>query len=1003
MRNKIQRKAWVIILVMMVSVLLGVSSGSFMISTVYAAEEGVAPTVRYVIVPSNYTYTVGSSLDFSVSFSEAITVTGTPRLAITIGSTTVGANYISGSGTSTLVFRYTIKAGDQDSDGITVGALSLNGGTIKNAAGNDADLTLNSVASTLGVKVDGVVPTVTSVSVPPNGTYKIKDNIDFTVNFSEEVTVIGTPRLAITIGSTTVYADYVSGSGTSALVFRYTIKAGDQDSDGVTVGALSLNGSTIRDVATNNALLTLNSVASTSGVKVDGVVPTVTSVSVPPNGTYKIEDNIDFTVNFSEAVTVTGTPRLAITIGSTMVYADYVSGSGTSALVFQYTIKTGDQDSDGITVGALSLNGATIKNAAGNDAILTLNSIASTLGVKVDGVVPTVTSVSVPPNGTYKIEDNIDFTVNFSEEATVTGTPRLAITIGSTTVGANYISGSGTSTLVFRYTIKPGDQDIDGITVGALSLNGGTIRDAADNDAVLTLNSIASTLGVKVDGVVPTVTSVSVPPNGTYKIEDNIDFTINFSEEATVTGTPRLAITIGSTTVYTDYVRGSGTSALVFQYTIKAGDQDSDGITVGALSLNGGTIKNAAGNDAVLTLNSIASTLGVKVGEAAPSVIPPPSSSISTPEGKIEKDQKRNENAPVASLNDSSEELKSKLLSTEEQAQVATGKDAKVILKIEEISATVSEEDKKKIKEKLTTKQQNTADIATLYIDISLYKQIGEGEESKITKTNGKISISLEVPENMQNTKEGTERTYHVIRIHDGVAELLEGSYDPISHLFTFETDLFSVYALAYLDVNTTANQVEEGASDKITVYNDFYHLRLKAKADKTSQKLSYAKVSDADGYLIYGAQCGKDMKLLAEVGGDITSYTVKKLKQSTYYKYQLKAYKIIDGEKVILATSKLVRSVTTSKTYGNPTKITSSISSVTLAVGKTKKVTYEVVLPENKKMKDYASQTRFETTNKKIATISSSGKITAKSKGTCYVYVYAQNGVNKKIKVTVK
>ena len=38
-----------------------------------------------------------------------------------------------------------------------------------------------------------------------------------------------------------------------------------------------------------------------------------------------------------------------------------------------------------------------------------------------------------------------------------------------------------------------------------------------------------------------------------------------------------------------------------------------------------------------------------------------------------------------------------------------------------------------------------------------------------------------------------------------------------------------------------------------------------------------------------------------------------------------------------------------------------------------------------------------------KVATVSKDGKITAKKKGTCYVYVYAVNGCSKKVKVTVK
>ena len=45
----------------------------------------------------------------------------------------------------------------------------------------------------------------------------------------------------------------------------------------------------------------------------------------------------------------------------------------------------------------------------------------------------------------------------------------------------------------------------------------------------------------------------------------------------------------------------------------------------------------------------------------------------------------------------------------------------------------------------------------------------------------------------------------------------------------------------------------------------------------------------------------------------------------------------------------------------------------------------------------------RYESTNKKIASVSNKGVITAKKKGTCYVYAYAQDGVYKKVKVVVK
>ena len=368
--------------------------------------------------------------------------------------------------------------------------------------------------------------------------------------------------------------------------------------------------------------------------------------------------------------------------------------------------------------------------------------------------------------------------------------------------------------------------------------------------------------------------------------------------------------------------------------------------------------------------------------------------------GNIIKELQQASGAPASSLNNDTEDLKKTVFNTNELSRIEAGETAKVILKVTSANDSVSEAEKKMIQEKLEAEQQKTAAPEILYVDISLYKKVGEGEEVKVTNTSGKIKISIEVPESIRSTETGVVRTYRVVRVHNNVAEILEGTYDPVTHLFTFETDRFSTYALTYQDTKIT---VTDTTKDELTVYYDFHHLKLTAKAAKTSQTLKYGAISGADGYLIYGAKCGQDWKQLKDVDGAVTKYTVKNLKPATYYKFMVKAYKIVDGKQVIIATSRLVRSVTTSKIYGNPTKITVKTTSVTLAVGKTKKVDYQVVLPENRIMKDYASLTRFETTNKKIATVDSKGKITAKAKGTCYIYIYAQNGVYIKLKVTVK
>jgi hypothetical protein len=78
--------------------------------------------------------------------------------------------------------------------------------------------------------------------------------------------------------------------------------------------------------------------------------------------------SIPFTINLSEAVNVTGTPRIAVDVGGVARYATYASGTGTSALTFTYAMVVGDVDLDGVTVSSpIDLNGGTIKDLSGND------------------------------------------------------------------------------------------------------------------------------------------------------------------------------------------------------------------------------------------------------------------------------------------------------------------------------------------------------------------------------------------------------------------------------------------------------------------------------------------------------------------------------------------------------------------------------------------------------------------------------------------------------------
>lgn len=588
--------------------------------------DGVAPTLASATVPSNGTYVSGQNLDFTVTYSEAVAVTGSPRVALTLDTGgTVHADYVSGSGTSTLTFRYSVGNGTQDSNGIAVGtSIDLNSGTIKDAAGNDAAINGIAFGSTTAVLVDGTAPSVASIT-RANATPTNASSVDFTVTMSESVTGVDASDFVLTsTGTASGSIASVSGSGGT-----YTVTVNGLTGDGTLRLDLNGAGTGIADTA-GNAI----AAGYTSGqlYTIDKTVPSVSSVSASTaNGTYKAGDTVAVTVTFNENVAVTGAPTLALNSDGTATYA---SGSGTNTLTFNYTVSAGNvaADLDYSATNSLSLAGGAIKDAAGNDATLTLPTVGggSSLGgqknIVVDGVAPTVAAAAVPSNGTYAASQNLDFTVTYSEAVTVTGSPRIALTLDAGgTVYADYVSNSVPNTLTFQYTVGTGTLDSNGIAVDtSIALNSGTIKDAAGNDAALTGIAFGATTAVLVDGAVPTVTSVAVPANGTYKTGDNLDFTLQMSEAVTVNtagGTPQLSLTLNTGgTVDATYLSGSGTSNLVFRYTVANGNVDADGITVGTLTTNGGTLRDAAGNNATLTLNSVGSTANVKIDTVAPTL-----------------------------------------------------------------------------------------------------------------------------------------------------------------------------------------------------------------------------------------------------------------------------------------------------------------------------------------------------------------------------------------------
>ena len=98
----------------------------------------------------------------------------------------------------------------------------------------------------------------------------------------------------------------------------------------------------------------------------------ILNILEPVNGSYAEGSELIFQVNYANPVIVTGTPRMALNIGGNLAYADYVSGSGSIGIEFKYTVSSGENDSDGISLAtsSIDLNSGTMKNSSDEDADL---------------------------------------------------------------------------------------------------------------------------------------------------------------------------------------------------------------------------------------------------------------------------------------------------------------------------------------------------------------------------------------------------------------------------------------------------------------------------------------------------------------------------------------------------------------------------------------------------------------------------------------------------------
>lgn len=156
----------------------------------------------------------------------------------------------------------------------------------------------------------------------------------------------------------------------------------------------------------------------------------------------------------------------------------------------------------------------------------------------------------------------------------------------------------------------------------------------------------------------------------------------------------------------------------------------------------------------------------------------------------------------------------------EEKKEIENGSTVSVSMVVKDVTATVSESDKKLVEDKV--KEVLSNGVVGTYLDLTLLKKVGSLKEVSVTETAAGVVVKLDIPESLKNTDSSVERKYTVVRIHDGVAEALETSCE--NGVITFTTDKFSTYAICYEDVAATGNGQ---SSDNTINTGDVYNIAL--------------------------------------------------------------------------------------------------------------------------------------------------------------------------------
>lgn len=464
-------------------------------------EDVTVPKVVSVGVPENGTYARGQSMIFTLNFDESVFVTGTPQLGLTIGNLTTTANYVFGSGSSTIMFSYQIQPGNEDTNGITIGSIFLNGGSIKDFLGTDVNLTLNNVGSTAGVLVDAVAPSGYSITIDHDVINSInQESVSFTFSGAE----LGS-RYRYTFLST-IAGNSVSGSG--------IISASNEQITGIDLGILA-EGSIVLIVNLTDEFGNLGTDVSSFNFK-DTSFPSGHSVSID-------QDIINSSNQESVSFTFAGAE-----VGARYNYT-FRSSNGVSSFSGMGTIHSSNQQVSGIYLSGLE-DGTITLYVELTDSSRNTSPQVTASAIKNTNEVPTASLVSI--NGTLTVGESLTGAYTYSDadddvesgssykwyrSDDATGTGKTLI---SGAVNQQYTIQSSDIGKHLSFEVTPNDGKDAGVAVesdlrGPVKVNQyinfTTISNKTYGDGVFTLGDILTDQGltVKYTASDPTIVSIN--------------------------------------------------------------------------------------------------------------------------------------------------------------------------------------------------------------------------------------------------------------------------------------------------------------------------------------------------------------------------------------------------------------------------------------------------------------------------------------------------------------